>query len=287
MDLRQINFELQNSRLQAVIKVKSLNSATKDIWNDGLKKLEAEMDYPYGNDSFKIDHGDSYYSFFDRLGKPHFNIALDGSNVIACGCGVIRSIPRDIHSQNAGFQKAWYLCDLKVHPTYRNQGIPGKLFRKKILSNYLRCSRAYAISMNPSKGRNTVIKLIENFPFIPFRYAATLCFFEISMKEVKSVEKDVDRIIGEKVRFLSLKGMKDIILESSGAPMPLFHAQYGPMASRLARKIEHEGRYMFCTTENSTLFSLLKKHFDIAATASILEHRLNNQCWDFILSSDI
>lgn len=265
-----------------MIKVNGINTASRNKFNRSLKGLEATMEYPYGNDFFKIDHGDSYFTFFDRLGNSFFNVALDGQEVIACGCGIIRSI-----RQNGQSKKIWYLCDLKVHYDYRKRGIPKKIFKKNLLLNYLRCSRGYTVSMNPSEGKNRVIDIIERFPLVPLRFATTLCFFEVSKSEVMSVEREVNKIIDEPVRFLSLKGIKDIVLKSTGEPMPLYHAQYGPMAAPNARKVEHEGRYMFCAPKNSSLCNFLKKQFSISATASVLEHGLKDQSWNFILSSDI
>jgi len=240
------------------------------------------MEYPYGHDFFKIDHGESYFSFFDRMGVPHFNIAISDNKTVACGCGVIRFIPK-----GTKFKKVWYLCDLKVHPNTRGKGISKHLFKKNLLFNYLRCSRGYTISMNPLVGKNRVIEIIKRFPLVPFKFESSLYFFEISRDEAKSIEEDARKIIGKPIKFIHLGGIKDIVLKSTGKPMPLFHAQYGPMADPNAHRIAEEGRYMFCAAESSDLFKFLYRHFEVAASASILAHRMHGFNWDFILSSDV
>ncbi len=265
-----------------MIEIKALKSFSREKLNSKLKELEGSIEYPYGGDSFHIDHGSSYFSFFERLGTIEFNLALDGQRVVACACGIKRSIPR-----GQSHKKAWYLCDLKVHHDFRKRKIPRKLFTKNLLRHFFSCPRGYTISMNPSEGQNRVIKLIESFPFFPLKFSETLYLFEVSMDEVKSIEEEVNAVLGEPVRFLSLKGVKDIVLKSTQEAIPLFHAQYGPMASPEAKAIEHEGRYMFCTPKNSCLYKLLSKYFSSSATASILEYGLRGQSWDFILSSDI
>lgn len=265
-----------------MIEIKVLNKSNRNTYNEPLKDLECSVEYPYGQDFFRIDHGHTYFSFFDRMGLTYFNIALDENDLIASGCGILRSVPA-----TKGFQKAWYLCDLKVIPGYRNQKIPKRLFRKNLLFNYLKCPRGYAISMNPAVGVNRVVDIIEKFPFAPLKVVTTLYFFEISRADAKVIETEISKIVGEPIRFLSLSGIKDIVLKSTGRPMPLYHAQHGPLADPNSTPIEHEGRYMFCAPESSKLFLFLSGHFKISATASVLAHRMNDQNWDFILSSDI
>jgi hypothetical protein len=141
--------------------------------------------------------------------------------------------------------------------------------------------------MDPKKGKNRVVELLHKFPLIPAKFETMLCFFELSMEEASSVETDVSRILGEQIIFLRLAGIKDIVLESTGKPMPLFHAQYGPMADPKAKKIEEQGRYMFCTPKGSELYLFLDSQFSVVTTATVLSHRMHGIDWSFILSSDI
>ena len=268
-----------------MISIRTIGRNAQEEFNKQLQELERNMVYPYGSDFFRIDHGKSYFAFFERLGEPLFHLALhNNKQLVACGCGILRKIP----NRKGKIKSVWYLCDLKVHPDYRGQRIPARMFRRNLLWNYLKCPRGYTISMNPKEGENRVVRLLLKFPFIPAKIAATLQFFEISMDELSEIEDEISEILGERLRFERLEGIKDIVLESTGKPMPLFHAQYGPIVKNIqGKEIIPDGRYMFCTTEKSKLFQRLSKKFPVVATATVLSHRMRGFDWDFILSSDI
>jgi hypothetical protein len=240
------------------------------------------MVYPYGTDSFRIDHGADYFAFFNRLGRVFFHAAVDGDSVVACGCGILRSFP-----SSAVLRRVWYLCDLKVHPNFRQRGIPARLFRKSLFTNLLLCRRAYTISMNPASGRNKVLDVIERFPWVPFRQIGTLCFYQLSLQQVQALLPELKKVVGEDIRFIRLSGVKDIVLNSTNEAMPLFHAQYGPLASPSATPAEAEGQYMFCCAEDSALHAALNRHHAPSATASVLGFRINKEIFRYILSSDV
>ena len=267
-----------------MIYIQSIHPSSLNNYNKELKQLESIMEYPYGKDFFKIDHGKSYFSFFKRLGLPYFNIALYNEKVIACGCGIIRQIP-----YKNKMKKSWYICDLKVHPEFRGQGIPARLFKKKLIYHFLKCPRGYTISMDPLQGPNKVVKMIEKFPLFPLKKISSLHFFEFSKNEVMTLKSDIENIINDTVSFKSLSGIKDIVLKSSNTPLPLLHAQYGSMAdSSTSLQMPSEGRYMFCAVDHSDLHHFfLHRNFQPSAKASILAYNMKFFDWNFILSSDI
>ena len=246
-----------------------------------LQKLESVAEYPYGDDLFQLDHGENYFAFFERLGKPTFHVALAENRVVACASGVLRTL----RVENETI-KAWYLCDLKIHPEFQGRQLTSKLFRKNLVRNYVKCSRGYAVSMNPSKGENRVVKLLSRLPKIPVGYAGKLNFYSFDETAAAKIQKDLEAQVGE-VSFLSLRGKKDLIMKSTGARLPLFHIQHGAMAAKGAKTPSEPGTYMICASENTALDEMLKKQFEVSATASILAHRMTLQNWNFILTSDI
>jgi len=265
-----------------MIRILKIGPEDQSTFNDRLRALESHMSYPYGLDSFKIDHGKDYFAFFNRLGRVFFHAAVEGDSVVACGCGVLRTFP----SPNA-FKHVWYLCDLKVHPNFRNRGIPAMLFRKGLLRNLLLCRRLYTISMNPLSGRNKVLDVIERFPWVPLRQIGTLYFYQLTLQQVQALLPNLSRIVGEEIKFIRLSGVKDIVLESSKQAIPLFHAQHGPFASPTATPAHVDGQYMFCCAEDSALHSALARHVVASASASVLGFRVNKDIFRYILSSDI
>ena len=246
-----------------------------------LQELESQAEYPYGDDFFKLDHGENYFAFFERLGKPLFHVALDDTRIAACAAGVLRNV----RVENETF-KAWYLCDLKVHPDFRGRHITTKLFTKNLIRNYLKCSRGYAISMNPSKGENRVVKLLTRLPQIPVSYTGKLNFYSFDENNAVELHKDLESKIG-KISYLSLQGKKDLIMKSTGSRLPLFHIQHGAMAEDGFEFPNEKGTYMICAFENSSLDIFLSDRFLISATASILSHRMKLTNWNFVLTSDI
>ena len=246
-----------------------------------LQEFENVAEYPYGDDFFKLDHGADYFAFFARMGEPVFHVALDGEKIAACAAGVLRTL--EIEGRKV---KAWYLCDLKVARDYASAKIPAKLFKKNLFANYLKCSRGYAVSMNPAAGKNRVIKLIERFKWIPIRYAGKLNFYSFDRPAAEKFHDELCGAVGE-VSYLSLEGKKDLTMKSTNARLPLYHIQHGAQAVSATANPGKDGTYMICCSENSELDELLHKKFPVSATASVLSHRLNPKDWNFILTSDI
>jgi hypothetical protein len=244
--------------------------------------LETIATYPLGSDSFKIDHGKDYFAFFDRLGQSsdmvHYHAALDGDRVVAVGAGVIRRVP----------ERTWYLCDLKVHPDYRGTHIPLQMLGGAFLPNYLRCARGYSISMNPGDGRpNRIVKLLGRFRWAPIRLATTLKIFSLNATEMQAAEPLLKKHRGA-VSYLSLRGIKDIVLSSTRSPMPLLHAQFGPCASQGLDQPQPGSMHMFCAPEGDPLIQELRAAgAEPTASASVIHHRMPHSDWRFILTSDI
>jgi hypothetical protein len=264
-----------------MIEIKALKREDWKAFGARLQELEAQAEYPYGDDFFRLNHGDDYFAFFARMGEPLFHVALDEDRVIACASGVLRTLK--IEDKTV---KAWYLCDLKAHPEFRGRLVTAKLFRKNLVRNYLKCPRGYAISMNPAKGENRVVKLLMRLEAIPVGYAGKLNFYSFERREAADFQKKLEAELGD-ISYLSLKGKKDLIMKSTSARLPLFHIQHGAMAETGAKSPTEEGTYMICAFDESRLDNLLKTGFPVSATASILAHRMNPKDWNFILTSDI
>ena len=264
-----------------MIRIKVLTRKDWNSFSSSLQELESIAEYPYGSDYFRINHGTSYFSFFERLGEPRFHIALEGERIVACAAGVLRNIPSPPKPV-----KAWYLCDLKVHPDYRNQKIPARLFSKNLFWTYLRCSRAYAISMNPPKAPNRVVKIMNQFPFLSFSPVEELNIYNLDFAQTNFITPNLRQVLGP-ISFLSLEGKKDLLMKSTGTSMKLLHFQYGPFAEKCMSHPQEGFTHMLCASKSSLLNQILQKNFSPAANATVLAHKLNDIDWSFILTSDI
>ncbi|MBD2461090.1 hypothetical protein H6G89_08550 [Oscillatoria sp. FACHB-1407] len=304
--------------------VKPISLSDRPIYQSKLVELEQTASYPLGEDAFQLDHGADYFAFFDRLGQVNYYAVLDGEKAIAVGAAVLRQVP-----DRAGEKPcpAWYLCDLKVHPDYRRQHLSLRLFRHAFTKHFAECDRGYAISMNPGDDHpNRVVPLLQFICPVKFRCTATLEIYSLSADEMQRVEPLLKEHRGD-ISYLSLKGIKDLRLQSTGAVLPLLHVQLGdtapPHTSYLTPSpignMTHSGlkppshqaltiqnrqskiqngicyfspipgfTHMFCALRGDALAIALSKQGILPqATASIVSHGMNDSDWRFVLTSDI
>lgn len=244
-----------------------------------IAELEKSASYPLGNDRFRIDHGADYFAFFDRLGDLHYYTAVVGDRVVAVGAGIVRSRP----------ERMWYLCDLKVHPDFRGRHLPLRMLSHAFLPNYLRCRRGYAISMNTTRpdgtpAPNRIAKMLGRFRWAPIAKGPLLWVYSLGAEAMRSAAPVLERRRGP-LSYLSLGGVKDLVLESTGAPMPLLHVQFGPCAAPGAPEPKDGHTHMFCVPDGDPLAAELDVRPD--ASATIVHHRLPDLDWSFVLTSDV
>jgi hypothetical protein len=254
-------------------------------YQPNLFNLDSLAEYPLGEDYFRISHGEDYLAFFRRLGKVKYFAWSKNEQPAAVLAAILRKLPK---ANQKKFTRAWYLCDLKVHPDYRGQNLPLRLATRAFFSTYLKCRRFYAISMNPSESsQNRVAKLAGHFSWATLRPVETLALWSFDQKTMTQVKPLLETHRGM-VTFHALSGVKDIILKSSGAPLPLYHAQFGPFAEHGISHPMPDSVHMFCTPfRDSLTHELVQSGFKPSATATILAHRMSNENWNWILTSDI
>jgi len=263
------------------VRVVRVTDSNRARYMEQIVALETKVRYPLGQDFFTIDHGPDYFAFFRRLGEHHAFVAVEGDEVLAVASGILRQLPR----------RCWYLCDLKVRPDRRGERIPLRMLSRVFRPRYLRCPRGYAISMNPGDGSpNRVVKLVSKFRWARSSVGAQLQLYSLDAKAMAEVAPLVAQHRGA-LGYLSLRGRKDLLLASTGAPMPLLHVQFGPTAERgegVSREPRADHAHMFCTPESDPLHrDLLARGFAPSATASLIQHRMPESDWTAILTSDI
>ena len=273
--------------------VRELKESDRAELVERIFALEKGVTYPLGDDRFEIDHGDDYFAFFDRLGDTSYFVVLDGQRIVAVACGILHSVPPRAGEKP---QSVWYGCDLKVHPDYRRRRLPWAIFKHAFPRKYPICGRGYGITMNPGDGsKNRVVQLVERFGLAPISVGATLALYSLSADEMASIRTLLETERGP-IGYLSLAGIKDIVLESTGAPMPLLHVQFGPRSEtdRSGRRGHWHSEpqtghvHMFCTpTDDSLHASMKERGFTPSATATVIQHRMGSWDWRFVLTSEI
>ncbi|HTL11951.1 MAG TPA: GNAT family N-acetyltransferase [Bdellovibrionota bacterium] len=261
-----------------------IKPAAESRWQAGVAALEADARYPLGSDTFKLDHGADYFAFFRRLGDLHYYAAERGGEIVAVGAGMIRRVP---FRSGGRPKRTWYLGDLKVRPDHRGSHIPLRMLTRAFPHNYLRCPRGYAITMNPANGPNRIVKLIGRFRWARSSVGCQLNLYSMDAGQMASHRGLVERHRGP-ISFLSLEGKKDLILESTQRRMPLLHVQFGPCAEAGGRDPIGGSVHMFCVPEGDGLaLELAAAGVIPSATATVIQHRMDDCDWRFVLTSDI
>lgn len=267
-----------------MIRVFRLGRDERAAWMRPIVGLEGMARYPLGQDHFRIDHGRDYFRFFDRLGDLAYYVAADDGELVAVGCGMLRDLP--------GFGAAWYVGDLKVRPARRGEHVPLRMMGAAVPVEYPRCGRGYGISMNPPTGENRVLRLVRRFAMLPVEHACTLEMYSLDAAEARAARPTLEALLGP-VSFLSLRGVKDILLESTGAPLPLLHVQHGPLAERGPGADLHaeplDGAvHMLCAPAGDPLTAALRERGHTpTATATVIAHRMDGYPWRNVLTSEI
>ena len=129
--------------------------------------------------------------------------------------------------------------------------------------------------------------MLKRFPLAPMSIATKLGIVSLDAKSMRKVEPILREHFGC-ISYLSLEGKKDIILQSTRAPMPLLHVQFGPCAEQEHTEPLDDYVHMFCVSVDHPLLEILK-HQAIypSATATVIHHRMEKWDWGFILTSDI
>lgn len=272
-------------RINRSLNIRELQSEEWKVFQSRIADLEKGTRYPLGEDRFEIDHGEDYFAFFTRLGRLHYYVALDGERVVAVAAAILRRVPSVSREKP---KPVWYLCDLKVHPEYQGRYIPVSIFVHAFPKLYPRCARGYAISMDADSERpNRVARMLKRFPLAPMSIATRLGIISLDAKQMQAIEPILREHFGC-VSYLSLAGKKDIVLQSTGAPMPLLHVQFGPCAEQGFAKPLEGYVHMFCVSMDHPLLEVLKHQAMYpSATATVVHHGMEQWDWGFILTSDI
>jgi hypothetical protein len=267
------------------MKFQRITLAERHMFQDGITAIEKIAKYPLGNDFFQIDHGLDYFAFFDRLGKVNYYVMHDNGRVAAVGAGILRQIP---YQQNTAPLFAWYLCDLKVHPDYQCRNLSLRIFSHAIVDGIGECNRGYTISMNPGDGsRNRWVKVIDNYSKIKFTTSTQLGIYSLDAAKMNDIAPLIMKHRGN-ITYMSLKGIKDLRLQSTGDVLPLIHVQWGANIEKGTQSVIPGYTHMFCVPNNDELAQELEhKGIYPGASASVVSHGMSNSDWRFILTSDI
>lgn len=277
-----------------------------DRYNGYMKMFEARLkqQYPLGENSFSIDHGNNYFSFFRRLGEPfYYAIFDDNDNVVGTICYIYRKIFGDY---------VMYLCDLKFDPQIRNKGMMTKLLYRTIPTCVMRSKQFYAISMNEDvTNTNKILMMGKHLGHkydININSGGMLNIYSLNYDSMMFVHNLVLFLKGKMCsldksafRYISLKGIKDLIVKNNDtfieSPLDLLHLHYvdadnvnNDINQNLFRSVYpvKNHTHMFCTlNDNELALDLARFNIQPISTATIIHHDMYTFNWELIQTCDI
>lgn len=242
--------------------------------------FEREFVYPLGDDAFWIDHGRDYLAFFTGLGSPDVWIAERDGQLIGVAVAVLRRLPHPVG----------YVCDLKVR-----RGVPERGLARCLLAGVLGPLRAastpgFGVSMNPATGGNRLTRVARRIVGVELRDGPQLGIWSLTFDEWQQVRAEVEGALGT-ITWFDPAGTKDIVLRSTGRPMPLLHAQHGPFArsdGSATAAPRPDAVHMLCLPLADPLAAALGERIPSRpATASVLHVGMVDFPWQHLLTSDI
>jgi hypothetical protein len=264
----------------------NITTNNSDHYHKQLSSLESRLGWWYplsSKESFRIDHGSDYFQFFRRLGTPYTVVALNNTDqAIGTSTAILRDI--SLNSDKSGIKKrVWYWCDLKVDEKYRGDGIPIKMLLKNVW-RICQSRRIYGITMGNGE---KVVRLASHIPFINYRKVARLWIYNVDADTMRQIHSLMESVRGP-IRYLSLGGVKDLVLKSTGKSYKVKHLQYGEDAVG-DNGIEDGYSYMFCIVENNPLRQKLESFYNVKTDieAQILAANMGDTNWEFINTADI
>ena len=257
------------------LEILELDRQAARSYSTKLAAFEARFRYPLGTDFFSIDHGEDYLAFFETLGEPRLFLACHDDAIVGVLVAVHRQLP----------QQAIYLGDLKVAPQYN-----GTFASLQLLEAFDRLSGdapAYGISMDPAHGRNRLVDILTRSRRATLSLACRLVFFSMDIEAWSKSEALMRAAFGD-LGWVDHRGRKDIMLESTGAPMPLLHLQHAPLGRMEADGPRAGHVHMFCLPETHPCVAKLRSDgHEVSGHASILQRGLDQVDWSIVLTSDI
>lgn len=264
-----------------MLRVKKVEGSERPAVAPHLQKLEQRAVYPLGDDFFKIDHGTDPFAFFDQMGEASTWAAFDGDDLAGVATGVLRTLPSG---------RAWYACDLKVDEGYRRRGVAKAIALRAVPVELLRCSRGYGVAMLPQTGEAVAQKWVASLPDWLIAEGPRLNLYSLSAAQTEALTSTIEEHRG-RLTFANHFGTKDIVLKSTGAPMPLWHCQFGPLARNDSQAKTPTGAsvvVMLCTVADDALdLALSAAELSPSATAQVLHRGMSDETFDWLLTSDI
>lgn len=242
-----------------------------------LARFERTFSYPLGDDTFRIDHGDDYLAFFRGLGEPAAFVARRDGRIAGVLVAVLRLVPAP----------AFYVCDLKVAAGASGCAVGATLLRAFATRCLAPSTPVFGVSMNAANGSNRLRRVALRCREAAVCAGPTLAVFSLDFATYGRIEPTLRRALGP-ISCYDPRGRKDIVLASTGSPMPLLHIQHGRFARADITDPRPSCTHMICLpTSDPLVAELARAEVQPGASASVLQRGLSTFAWRDVLTSDI
>ena len=260
----------------------SVRRVPRDEWPalaPRLARLSREITYPLGERRFRIDHGADYFEFFRHLGDVEYLVAESRGRLL----GTLAAVRRQLDDG-----PAWYLCDLKGAQGARAPVMRSLLGAVRELPG---AERVYGVSMNPpGDAANGVFRLARRFaPDVELGSLAML--YSLNAHEMRFASGLLTDAFG-RLSYLSLAGVKDLVVDGAEMPLPIRHVQHGRFARDGAPEPVDGAQHMFWLQSTAPSFRELSMPLGLrghvpTASAMVLHVGMPGTDWDVVLTSDV
>ena len=128
---------------------------------------------------------------------------------------------------------------------------------------------------------------VTHLNIFKLKNAGILYIYSLNYEQMLTVHELLKKEKGE-IGYLSLHGIKDVILKSTMQPMKLLHVQWGKNKTYTTKYPQPNYTHMFCLHEKNKIKKFLdKNNITTNVTATIMQYNMDDFDWDFILTSDI
>lgn len=259
--------------MSAVV-VRELDAAAVARRQAELAAFEREFVYPLGSDRFRIDHGRDYLAFFRRLGRPHVFAATHGADL----CGLLVLVERELDGRRTG-----YVCDWKVTRRRDHGAVARALLQTAAAACLPPDAAVFGVSMDTAGAPNRLARIATRCPAAGPVRTTRLAVFACDLAVWHAVAQHLEAALGP-IGLHCNHGDKDLVLASTGRPLPLLHVRRGPPAVPPRDDAVH----MFCLPANDPLCTQLAQ-LDVkpGATATVLHRHLGDVDWRALSTADI
>ncbi len=240
---------------------------------DALRAFETRLDaqYPLGQDRFSVRHDPA--RFYGRLGDVVYKAEHDADGHIISTCAAV-------YRRDLG---AWYVGDLKVAEEHRGSRLAWRMMSGAMAACSKRSTAVFAVAMGDA---DRIPRLMQTcLPRVAVRTARLNVYMLPEWHPCVLAKYGPDD-----TALVSLRGVKDIVLASTGAAADLLHVCQKSRALRgddVLASPRAGALYCVCAVAGSSLDEELLATGTAPSSAQIVSANMEDADWNLLSTAEI